>query len=75
MRKTYVVFGLQDKDFITSVSFFSSLDYETSYGNMILYPIKEFLDKQSAEVWCRTEGKEYVSYEGGLMVLEVFKQV
>lgn len=75
MRKVYVVFGLQDKDFITSVSFYSSLESETSYGNMILVPIKEFLDKQSAKVWCRTEGKEYLGYEGGLIVLEIFKPI
>ena len=44
MEKVYVVFGLQDKDFINNIYLFGSLEFGTSYGNLILEPIEEFRD-------------------------------
>jgi len=75
MRKVYVVYGLLEKDFVKSVSFIMSLDYETSYGNLSFEFIKEFLDKPSAEVWIRSNGRDCKGYEGGLVIMEVYKPI
>lgn len=70
MEKVYIVFVLRDRDIVSNVSFYNGLDCETHYGNIILEPIKEFLDKQSAEVWIRMNGKDYGE---DMTLLEVYR--
>lgn len=70
MEKVYIVFILRDRDIISNVSFYNGLDCETHYSNIVLEPIKEFLDKQSAEVWIRMNGKDYGE---DMTLLEVYR--
>ena len=70
MEKVYIVFILRDRDIISNVSFYNGLDCETYYSNIVLEPIKEFLDKQSAEVWIRMNGKDYGE---DMTLLEVYR--
>ena len=73
MEKVYVVFGLQDKDFINNVYLFGSLEFDTSYGNLILEPIREFSSSEDAEEWVESKNKDYFLEFEGVVVLEVFK--
>lgn len=70
MEKVYIVFILRDRDIISNVSFYNGLDCETHYSNIVLEPIKEFLDKQSAEVWIRMNGKDYGE---DMTLLEIYR--
>ena len=73
MEKVYVVFGLQDKDFINNVYLFGSLEFDTSYGNLILEPIREFSSNETAEEWVKSKSMEdFLEYEG-LVILGVFR--
>lgn len=69
MRKTYVIHILIEKDIVEEVSFFSSLDAKTSYGNLILEPMNlEFTNKDDAETWVRRNGISDHQYT----ILEIF---
>jgi len=70
MEKVYIVFILIDRDIVSNVSFYNGLDCETHYSNIVLEPIKEFLDKQSAVVWIRMNGKDY---EEDMTLLEIYR--
>jgi hypothetical protein len=73
MEKTYVVFGLQDKNFVNNICFFGSLEFDASYGNLILESVREFSSKKTAEEWVKSKSMEdFLEYEG-LIILEVFK--
>tara|TARA_R110000822_G_scaffold10358_10_gene39279 strand:+ start:29 stop:250 length:222 start_codon:yes stop_codon:yes gene_type:complete len=73
MEKVYVVFGLQDKDFINNVYLFGSLEFDTSYGNLILEPIREFSSNETAEEWVKSKSMEdFLEYEG-IVILGVFR--
>lgn len=70
MEKVYIVYILRNRDIVSNVSFYNGLDCETHYSDIVLEPIKEFLDKQSAEVWIRMNGKDYGEE---MTLLEVYR--
>lgn len=70
MEKVYIVYILRNRDIVSNVSFYNGLDCETHYSDIVLEPIKEFLDKQSAEVWIRMNGKNYGEE---MTLLEVYR--
>ena len=73
MEKVYVVFGLQDKDFINNIYLFGSLEFGTSYGNLILEPIEEFSSKEDAEEWVKSKNMDYFLEFEGVVILEIFR--
>ncbi len=70
MRKVYVVCFIEASSIVKEVSFFSTLDANISYGNLILEPIEEFLSRDDAEVWIRRNGIEGNDYT----IVKIFKK-
>jgi hypothetical protein len=70
MRKVYVVCFIEASSIVKEVSFFSTLDANISYGNLILEPIEEFLSRDDAEVWIRRNGIEGNDYT----IVEIFRK-
>lgn len=70
MRKVYVVCFIEASSIVKEVSFFSTLDANISYGNLILEPIEEFLSRDEAEVWIRRNGIEGNDYT----IVKIFRK-
>ena len=70
MRKVYVVCFIEASSIVKEVSFFSTLDANISYGNLILEPIEEFLSRDDAEVWVRRNGIEGNDYT----IVKIFRK-
>lgn len=70
MRKVYVVCFIEASSIVKEVSFFSTLDANISYGNLILEPIEEFLSRDDAEVWIRRNGVEGNDYT----IVKIFRK-
>ena len=70
MRKVYVVCFIKASSIVKEVSFFSTLDADISYGNLILEPIEEFLSRDSAVVWVKRNGVEKNDYT----IIEIYRK-